>query len=292
MSGGGFSTGWLSELSYITRGLSTCDSSKDQKVSNYLQQYSVAGRPYGHGFLATAYASYLAANGDMGKMAEGLDSILGHIKAGASFEDAIYAETKKTVAEIVNAINQGTDDATVFVRELAIATKAPDGSYGAGSVVLGHLSDGTQAMGLVPADGSTASDIQAVNTIFLQVGTEAGQQIDIPLFSIGTKSLGLHDTNILDAEQACRSIEATKSAVQVVSSIRSAYGAIQNRLEHTINNLNNVVENTTAAESSIRDTDMAKEMVKLSMQNVLEQAGLSMMAQANQSKQGVLTLLQ
>lgn len=292
MSGGGFSTGWLSELSYITRDLDSNDNSKDQAVSDYLRKYSVAGRPYGHGFLATAYASYLAAGSNMNNMASGLNSILGEIKVGASFEDAIHTATGKTVAEIVNAINQGTHDATVFARELSIATKGPDGSYGAGSVVLGHLYDGTQAMGLVPADGSTASDIQAANTIFLQVGTEAGQQLDIPLFSIGTKSLGLHDTNILDAEQACRSIEATKSAVQVVSSIRSAYGAIQNRLEHTINNLNNVVENTTAAESSIRDTDMAKEMVKLSMQNVLEQAGLSMMAQANQSKQGVLTLLQ
>ena len=292
MSGGGFSTGWLSELSYITRGLSTGDSSKDQQVSNYLQQYSVTGRPYGHGFLATAYASYLAAGKDMGKMASGLDSILKEIKDGASFEDAIHLKTGKTVAEIVNAINQGTHDATVFARELAIATKAPDGSYGAGSVVLSNLYDGTQAMGLVPADGSTASDIQAANTIFLQVGAEAGQHIDVPLFSIGTKTLGLHDTNILDAEQAGKAIDAAKNAIQVVSSIRSVYGAIQNRLEHTINNLNNVVENITASESAIRDTDMAKEMVQLSMQNILEQAGYAMMSQANQSKQGILSLLQ
>ena len=82
-----------------------------------------------------------------------------------------------------------------------------------------------------------------------------------------------------------------KAALQDVSEQRSNLGAIQNRLEHTINNLDNVVENTTAAESAIRDTDMATEMVKFSNNNILAQAGQSMLAQANQSNQGVLSLL-
>ena len=82
-----------------------------------------------------------------------------------------------------------------------------------------------------------------------------------------------------------------KSAIQDVSEQRSDLGAIQNRLEHTINNLDNVVENTTAAESQIRDTDMATEMVKYSNNNILAQAGQAMLAQANQSNQGVLSLL-
>ena len=76
-----------------------------------------------------------------------------------------------------------------------------------------------------------------------------------------------------------------------ISKQRSDLGAIQNRLEHTINNLDNVVENTTAAESQIRDTDMATEMVKYSNNNILAQAGQAMLAQANQSNQGVLSLL-
>ena len=83
----------------------------------------------------------------------------------------------------------------------------------------------------------------------------------------------------------------TKAALQDVSEQRSDLGAIQNRLEHTINNLNNVVENTTSAESAIRDTDMATEMVKYSNNNILSQAGQAMLAQANQSNQGVLSLL-
>ena len=82
-----------------------------------------------------------------------------------------------------------------------------------------------------------------------------------------------------------------KSAMKTVSQQRSDLGAIQNRLEHTINNLDNVVENTTAAESQIRDTDMATEMVKYSNNNILTQAGQAMLAQANQSNQGVLSLL-
>ena len=80
-------------------------------------------------------------------------------------------------------------------------------------------------------------------------------------------------------------------AIQLVSTQRSALGAVQNRLEHTIANLDNVVENTTAAESQIRDTDMATEMVKYSNNNILAQAGQAMLAQANQANQGVLSLL-
>ena len=85
---------------------------------------------------------------------------------------------------------------------------------------------------------------------------------------------------------------AVKAAIKTVSRQRSDLGAVQNRLEHTIKNLDNVVENTTAAESTIRDTDMAEEMVRYSNQNILQQAGQSMLAQANQAKQGILSLLQ
>jgi flagellin len=90
---------------------------------------------------------------------------------------------------------------------------------------------------------------------------------------------------------ATYAIDAIADAISTVSAQRSALGAVQNRLEHTINNLDNVVENTTSAESRIRDTDMADEMVNYSKNNILSQAGQSMLAQANQSNQGVLSLL-
>ena len=103
---------------------------------------------------------------------------------------------------------------------------------------------------------------------------------------VGLKVDGSDDTNALNA------IDTIKEAIQKVSTQRSALGAVQNRLEHTINNLDNVVENTTSAESQIRDTDMASEMVKYSNNNILAQAGQAMLAQSNQANQGVLSLLQ
>ena len=92
-------------------------------------------------------------------------------------------------------------------------------------------------------------------------------------------------------ENIAKTVSSIKSALQCVSEQRSRLGATQNRLEHTVNNLNNVVENTTSAESAIRDTDMASEMVKYSNNQILAQAGQAMLAQANQSNQGVLSLL-
>ena len=98
--------------------------------------------------------------------------------------------------------------------------------------------------------------------------------------------------SIKDTTTAKQQLAKIASAIEQVSTARSTLGALQNRLEHTIDNLDNVVENVTAAESRIRDTDMADEIVKYSKNNILQQAGQSMLAQANQSTQGVLSLLQ
>ncbi len=141
----------------------------------------------------------------------------------------------------------------------------------------------------------------------LQVGAEATQYITVKIDDMGVEQLYNGSSAIADfyendfsstppAEMDDQSTfadlnSATKSALSTVSKQRSDLGAVQNRLEHTINNLDNVVENTTSAESSIRDTDMAKEMVKFANNNILAQAGQAMLAQANQSNQGVLSLL-
>ena len=125
-------------------------------------------------------------------------------------------------------------------------------------------------------------------TISLQVGSESGHTIDLQLSKVDADGLSISGLDI-DSSTAIGDIE---SAIQKISEYRSNLGAIQNRLEHTINNLDNVVENTTSAEASIRDTDMAKEMVKFSNNNILSQAGTAMLAQANQANQGVLSLLQ
>ncbi len=129
----------------------------------------------------------------------------------------------------------------------------------------------------------------------LQVGAESGadQVISISISKMSASGLGLTADKIKVGthDEAQATIKNVKDAIKQVNTQRSNLGAVQNRLEHTISNLDNVVENTTAAESRIRDTDMASEMVKFSNRNILQQAGQSMLAQANQSNQGVLSLL-
>ena len=105
------------------------------------------------------------------------------------------------------------------------------------------------------------------------------------------KGTTLDKPDVSDYASANATIDAVQKAINTVSSQRSALGALQNRLEHTVANLDNVSENTSSAESRIRDTDMADEMVEYSKNNILAQAGQSMLAQANQSTQGVLSLL-
>ncbi len=142
---------------------------------------------------------------------------------------------------------------------------------------------------------SAKRDVTGDLSLKLHVGADAtsNNQIQVNIANMSAKALGVNgmkvdgedDTNAKDA------IETIKQALQKVSDQRSSLGAAQNRLEHTINNLDNVVENTTAAESRIRDTDIADEMVTYSKNNILAQAGQSMLAQANQSTQGALSLL-
>jgi len=129
----------------------------------------------------------------------------------------------------------------------------------------------------------------------LHVGADATKenQISIELDSMSASTLGIKDVKVTgnDDTNALNAIETIAAALSKVTQQRSGLGAIQNRLEHTISNLDNIVENTTSAESQIRDTDMATEMVNYSKNNILAQAGQSMLAQANQSNQGVLSLL-
>ena len=128
----------------------------------------------------------------------------------------------------------------------------------------------------------------------LHVGADADMtnKITVNIDSMNSAGLGVKGIKADTEQDATYAIDAIADAISTVSSQRSALGAVQNRLEHTINNLDNVVENTTTAESRIRDTDMAEEMVNYSKNNILAQAGQSMLAQANQSNQGVLSLLQ
>ena len=137
-------------------------------------------------------------------------------------------------------------------------------------------------------------DVAGAISFSLHVGADSAEdnKIAVKIESMSATGIGVKGLKVDTEDDATAAIDRIAEAVQKVSSQRSTLGAAQNRLEHTIANLDNVVENTTSAESRIRDTDMAEEMVNYSKNNILAQAGQSMLAQANQSNQGVLSLLQ
>ena len=301
LAGGGFTTGWNNELLlYAERLTDENDNSQDGNISNYLKKFSVTGRPYGHGYLACAYIGYLAniKNGGTtdvtGKnIADGMNLVFGDLLNGKKLNNAIYDRTGMTEAQIRGLFGSGDANLTEFVRKLAYESKD-----GAGSVIYPSLSDGgagTPAYAgdyfmIDPSQISYDFSMGAAN-VPIQVGAEAGQHIDINFYQMSADALGLGEMNVKTTQDADDTINLVKNAIIYVSNVRSYYGAIQNRLEHTIANLDNVVENTTTAESRIRDTDMAEEMVKFSNNQILLQAGQAMLAQANRQSDIILGLL-
>ena len=187
------------------------------------------------------------------------------------------------------------DDAYVKVKDqLLLANKIGNNGKTSAAVAAGaaDANDATK-MNFVITKGT--SSVKETLNFALHVGADAdmNNKITVGIDAMDTAGLGINGLNVKDSTgtAATYAIDAIADAVAKVSAQRSSLGAVQNRLEHTINNLDNVVENTTSAESQIRDTDMAEEMVKYSKNNILQQAGQSMLAQANQANQGVLSLL-
>ena len=183
--------------------------------------------------------------------------------------------------ELAKASSVGCDDGS----DASIAQTAAGANYT-------ENTDGTVSFDIVEATVVAKQGLQFT----LHVGADADEsnKIALTIDAMDAAGLGIKNMNIVDntGAKATYAIDAIADAIAKVSAQRSELGAVQNRLEHTIANLDNVVENTTAAESEIRDTDMAEQMVEYSKNNILMQAGQSMLAQANQSTQGVLSLLQ
>ena len=189
------------------------------------------------------------------------------------------AAYKKIQQELRLANTIGTDATTSYLNKTQVAVS--------------DAIKGTTTIGFAITKG-TYQQQEALH-FSLHVGADADMtnKISVRIDTMDTEGLGIRGLNVKDTSGAAATyaIDAIADAVAKVSAQRSLLGAVQNRLEHTINNLDNVVENTTAAESQIRDTDMATEMVKYSNNNILAQAGQSMLAQSNQANQGVLSLL-
>jgi flagellin len=158
-----------------------------------------------------------------------------------------------------------------------------------------NVSSSTNAAGSQTIKVEGFADINNAADLSLHVGADStdDNKINMNIANLSARGLGINGLQVSGntPDKATAAIDTIADALQRVSDQRASLGAIQNRLEHTINNLDNVVENTTSAESAIRDTDMATEMVKYSNNNILAQAGQAMLAQANQSNQGVLSLL-
>ena len=299
-------------------------SSTDASIKSYMSRLD--SMEYGAGYLATMYLGLAAsgnttispANVTSTNIRAGLDKILTDVAKGSTLDQAIKNNTSFSgLNDFQTKFKSASGDALPFVKELLNQRT----TSGAGSL-LGALSDSESSL-FNPASFEVGSnyEIQKDNTYYsnrvgtgidfpknlggddgngdggrdldLQVGAEAGQHIRLKRFNASYEALVEYNTmDVSTVENAQETIDSVKIGIENVSRIRSYYGATQNRLEHTIANLDNVVENTTAAESAIRDTDMAMEMVKYSNNNILAQAGQSMLAQANQSNQGVLSLLQ
>ena len=215
----------------------------------------------------------------------------------------------------INISVKAADNGKKFAleKELVANDKLADSgvTYNAAAVTAANLANsdyGTDVKATIKVDNAGTATIGAYDANYvpdalkldLHVGADstANNKIGLEIQSMSAKGIGLLDANGelrvdgKDSTNADKAIDTIANAIQRVSTQRSALGAVQNRLEHTINNLDNVVENTTSAESQIRDTDMATEMVKYSNNNILAQAGQAMLAQSNQANQGVLSLLQ
>ena len=232
--------------------------------------------------------------------------------AGAYTADALKAMgLNVTVAD-------ATAESEITIQKTFTATEAKElqtglSIEGADAVDAAALKDvdfGTTVKATVKTaedDGEMTASLNAYDNTYvpdalkftLHVGADSSydNKISVEIESMSSAGLGLLNAdgrllvNGANSDNADAAIDTIANAIQKVSTQRSALGAVQNRLEHTIANLDNVVENTTAAESQIRDTDMATEMVKYSNNNILAQAGTSMLAQANQANQNVLSLL-
>ena len=254
----------------------------DEKEKKYTQDDIQALIQDGATVIAGTQTYVAMQDGDAkkGTKADGVGDNDASIISASKAYDLIKEELKK-------ASSVGTDageDAKVAKATQKDGTAIGDAGY--------YSSTLTQVSFTIE-EGTTES-VQGLQ-MGLHVGADADEtnKISFTINSMTSSGLGVQGLNVVDdtGAKATYAIDSIADAISKVSAQRSSLGAIQNRLEHTIANLDNVVENTTSAESAIRDTDMAKQMVSYSNNNILAQAGQSMLAQANQSNQGVLSLL-
>lgn len=208
----------------------------------------------------------------------------------ANFSVVLNGGTQMTVTDANTAgyLNVASDSITIG-SSLAGTGNTVTLSFAAGSDNMTGISVGSSVTLVFGKHEAASNDL--ANSVMTQIGANAGQTTFIAIGDMRAKAIGVDVVDISTKFGAQTAIETVNNAISKVSSQRSSLGAIQNRLEHTINNLGTASENLTAAESRIRDVDMAKEMMSFTKNNILQQAATAMLAQANQQPQGVLQLL-
>lgn len=221
--------------------------------------------------------------------------------AGTELAGATGATDFNSVASFINWFNANTNgDVTSYI------TSSSDFTQGSGAITTGNVkgSNSNLTLDQTITNGTGTSEITTYFTIdftnssssstgdlVFQVGANSTQTIELQRQDLTTSALGIEDLSVETDSSASSAISSFESAIEQVSAARSYFGAMQNRLEHTISNLTNAEENLMAAESRIRDLDMAKEMMNFQKNNILSQAAQAMLAQANQQPQGILQLL-
>ncbi len=244
--------------------------------------------------------TYTVADDDTGAADNKLTlaTIQGKVVGGSTIE-----YNGKSVRAINDTKTTGVDDADSSIITAAKAVELMTAELTTANNIGATKTAATIAAGTTYASATGATfnitkgtaEVAEKLNFNLHVGSDADMtnKINVNIETMNSSYLGIKGLNVSDdtGVSATYAVDAIADALQKVSDQRSSLGAVQNRLEHTIANLDNVVENTTSAESRIRDVDMAEEMVEYSKNNILAQAGQSMLAQANQATQGVLSLL-
>ena len=209
--------------------------------------------------------------------------------------DQASANASDAIGLIQTAEGALTETHSMLQRMVTLATQSANGTYN--STARGAITEEVTALKAELNRIASTTDYNGVKplaqtaSITVQIGPTAGEKLQIASAKMGSSALGVNNIDVSSTTKANSAITTINKAINTVSTHRAKLGASQNRLEHTINNLKTTNENMTAAESRIRDTDMAKEMAAFTKNNILNQAAQSMLSQANQQPQGVLSLL-
>ena len=279
-----------------------------------------------HNIAANNAYRNLSANASNGQ--KNLEKLSSGYRINRSADDAAGLAISEQMRSKINGLDQATANAndaigliqtaegaltethSMLQRMVTLATQSANGTYN--STARGAITEEVKALkeeidriasttdyngvkplntGNTPAQAAAAAPGATPTGIKVQIGPTASETLLVETAKLGSSPLGVKAIDVSTVSKANSAITTINKAINTVSTHRAKLGASQNRLEHTINNLKTTNENMTAAESRIRDTDMAKEMAAFTKNNILNQAAQSMLSQANQQPQGVLSLL-